>query len=240
MPGHDLMERTNALVQEHGTKWKTLTEILHAEGFRQDDGTSLTVEAIRKRYNRWIRQSGATLQAEQQHSQKKEVHGEGTDPEATSPPLESPHKTRHTSEAMVPVGELLELFKGTIERRDAMLAQKLKAGDEKQYAEDRIVALEARLEERLLTTLKEQLVELVEDLVDQELKSMVGLRRIIWERPQNPGGQVDRREVFGSAWQCCWAELMSAMSIGVGLGEVIKINAPLVSAPQWMGRPIPV
>src|SRR5271157_4885218 len=165
MPGQKLMERTTALVQEHGTKWKTLIEILHAEGFTQDDGTSLTVEAIRKRYNRWMRQSGATRQAEQQHNRKKEVHGEAADPEATSPPLESPHKTGHTSEAMVPVGELLELFKGTIERRDAMLAQNLRATDQKQYAEDRIVALEARLEERLLTTLKEQLAELVADLV---------------------------------------------------------------------------
>ncbi len=173
MAGHDLMARINALVQEHGTKWKTLTEILRLEGFTQDDGTHLTVEAIRKRYNRWIRQSGAALQAKQRHSQKKEVHGETTDPEATSPLLESPHKTGHTSEAMVPVGELLELFKGSIERRDAMLAQKLKADDEKQYAEDRILALEARLEERLLTTLKQKLAELVSDLVDQELKSMV-------------------------------------------------------------------
>jgi hypothetical protein len=173
MPEHDLMERIYALVQEHGTKWKTVTEILHTEGYKQDDGSPLTVEIVRQRYRRGIRKSGATLEAEQQHSQEKEAHSETTDPEATSPPLESPHKTGHTSEAMVPVGELLELFKGTIERRDAMLAQKLKAGDEKQYAEDRILALEARLEERLLTTLKEQLAELVADLVGQEFKSML-------------------------------------------------------------------
>lgn len=173
MPGQKLMERTTALVQEHGTKWKTLIEILHAEGFTQDDGTSLTVEAIRKRYNRWMRQSGATRQAEQQHNGKKEVHGEAADPEATSPPLEAPPKTGHTSEAMVPVGELLELFRGTIERRDAMLAQKLKAEDEKEYAKDKIESVEARLEERLAGRLKEELIELVEDRVGQELKNMV-------------------------------------------------------------------
>ena len=138
MPEHDLMERIGALVQEYGTTWKTLAEKLFAEGFTQDDGTPLTAEAIRKRYNRWMRQ-----------------------------------ETGHSAEAMVPISELLELFKGTIERRDAMLAQKLKAEDEKEYAKDKIESVEARLEERLARRLKEELIELVEDRVDQELKNMV-------------------------------------------------------------------
>jgi hypothetical protein len=62
-----------------------------------------------------------------------------------------------------------------------MLAQKLQADDEKQYAEDRGGSMQARLEERLLKRLKEELVELVEDLVDRELRSMV-----------TPGGSFER------------------------------------------------
>src|SRR5208283_2757955 len=62
-----------------------------------------------------------------------------------------------------------------------MLARKLKADDEKQYAEDRITSMEARLEEKLLKRLKEGLAELVEDLVDRELKVMV-----------TPGGSFER------------------------------------------------
>ena len=37
MAKNNLRERTQALVKEHGTKWKTLTELLRSEGFTQDD-----------------------------------------------------------------------------------------------------------------------------------------------------------------------------------------------------------
>ena len=181
MAKNNLLERIKVLVKEHGTRWKTLTEILHSEGFTQDDGTPLTVDTLRKRYKRWVEQSGVTPNTENRQAPEQGTIGKSTDPEATSPLVGLPHKTGHTAEAMVPVSELLELFKGTIERRDAMLAQKLQADDEKQYAEDRMASVEARLEERLIRRLKEELVELVEDLVDQELKSMV-----------TPGGSFER------------------------------------------------
>lgn len=181
MAQKNLMERIKVLVKEHGTKWKTLTEILHSEGFMHDDGTPLTVDTLRKRYKRWVEQSGTTANTKEPHSQEKDARCEVIDPEAMRPPLELPHKTGHTGEAMVPVSELMELFKGTFERRDAMLAQKLQADSEKQYAEDRMSSVEARLEERLVRRLKEHLAELVEDLVDRELKNMV-----------TPGGSFER------------------------------------------------
>jgi hypothetical protein len=173
MPENKLMERIAALVQEHGTKWKTLTEILHAEGFTQDDGAPLAAEMVRQLYRRVTRKSETTSKMEKQQSLGKAFLGMVTDPEATSPPVASRHELGHTPEAMVPISQLLELFKGTIERRDAMLAQKLGAGDEKQCAEDRMVVLEARLEERLIRRLKEELIELVGDCVHQELRNMV-------------------------------------------------------------------
>ncbi|MGO9569302.1 MAG: hypothetical protein ACLP5H_17335 [Desulfomonilaceae bacterium] len=181
MAENNLMERTQALVKEHSAKWKRLTEILHSEGFTQDDGTPLTVDTLRKRYKRWVEQSGATTKTEELHSQESGARGGGAGPEMTAATAEPSDKTERSAEAMVPVSELLALFKGTLERRDAMLAQKLQADSEKQYAEVRMSTVEARLEEKLLRRLKEELVELVEDSVDQELKSMV-----------TPGGSLER------------------------------------------------
>jgi hypothetical protein len=176
MAENNLMERTKALVEEHGTKWKMLTQILQSEGFRQDDHTPLTVDTLRKRYKRWMEES-----EEMRQTTVNDSTGKRDDPQATKPPARTPPKAAHTPEATVPVSELMELFKGTLERRDAMLAQKLQAENEKQYAEDRILAMEARLEERLTRRFKQEFIELVEDLVDRELKGMV-----------TPGGSFER------------------------------------------------
>ena len=181
MAENNLMERTEALVKEYGTKWKSLTDILHSEGFTQDDGSPLTVDTLRKRYKRWIEQSEAKPSPETLHSQENEHPGKVPNPEATRALVKPPAKTGHTTEAVVPVSEFLELFKGSLERRDEMLAQKFKADDEKRYAEDRLTSMEERLEEKLVKRLKEELAELVEDRVDEELKSMV-----------TPGGSFER------------------------------------------------
>jgi len=181
MPENNLMERTTALVKEYGTTWKTIAGLLHQEGFTQPDGSPLTVDTLRKRYKKWIEQSEATPSPETLRSQENASPAKVPHPEATSQPDKSPGKTKHTVEAMIPVSELLELFKVSLERRDAMLAQKLKTDDEKQLSQDRLTSMEERLEEKLVKMLKEELTELVEDSVDRELKSMV-----------TPGGSFER------------------------------------------------
>ena len=118
MAKNNLRERTQALVKEHGTKWKTLTELLRSEGFTQDDGTPLTVDTLRKRYKRWVEQSAATAKIEERHSQENGARGEGAGPEMTAAPAELSDKTERSAEAMVPVSQLLDLFKGTLERRE--------------------------------------------------------------------------------------------------------------------------
>ena len=175
MAENNLMERTNALVKQYGQKWKSLAEMLHGEGFTQPDGSPLTVDTLRKRYKRWIEQSEATSRPETLRSQEDVHPTKATNPNGTSALGKSPGKTKHTVEAIIPVSELLELFKGSLERRDAMLAQKLKTDDEKQDTEDRLTSMEARLEEKLLKRLKEELAELVADSVDRELKNMITL-----------------------------------------------------------------
>ena len=174
----NLMERTVALVKEYGTKWTKIVTLLSEEGFKREDGSPLTVDTIRKRYKRLLKQREESKREPRRESRKEKGAIEHPEP---SEAKESPDKIIHTTETTVPVGELLELFKGTLERRDQMLAEKLINNTYSQETENRIISMEARLEEKLLKSLKEELLELVQDQVDQELKTMV-----------SPGGSFER------------------------------------------------
>jgi hypothetical protein len=181
MTQNNLMERIDALVKEYGSKWKSIAEMLHSEGFTQRDGSPLTVDTLRKRYKRWIGQPKATSNQEKPQSREDTDTGTETVPEAKSQLIKAPRKTGHTAEAMVPVSELVDLFKESLERRDQMLAQRLKADDEKRSVQDGLSSIQKHLEEKLLKTLKEELNELAADVVDRELKMMV-----------SPGGSFER------------------------------------------------
>ncbi len=178
----DLMERTDSLVKEYGTRWTKLVAVLTEQGLTREDGNPLTVDTIRKRYKKWKQQPGEPMtEPQRQPRKKKEVVAvpEPSKTERAHP--ESPDKTIDTTNATVPVEELLKLFKGSLERRDQMLADKIKNESHSRGTEDRIVSIEARLEEKLLKRLKEELTELVQDQVDQEMKTMV-----------SPGGSFER------------------------------------------------
>jgi hypothetical protein len=174
----DLMERTESLVKEYGPKWTRIVGILREEGFKREDNSPLTVDTIRKRYKRWGEQRGEPVRRTRK---KKEIPKELPSPGTKSVSPETPTESMHTTETTVPVGELLDLFKGSLERRDQMLAEKLKNNTYSPETENRIISMEARLEEKLLKRLKEELVELVRDQVDAELKTMV-----------SPGGSFER------------------------------------------------
>ena len=178
----NLMERTDALVKEYGTKWTRILGVLSEEGFSKEDGSSLTVDTIRKRYKRWLEQRGELKREPERKSQRKEEAVPRLKTSETKSALpKSPDKTIHTDDASVPVGELLELFKGSLERRDQMLSEKLKNDAYSRGTEERIVSMEARLEEKLLKKIREEVTELVQDQVDAELKTMV-----------SPGGSFER------------------------------------------------
>ncbi len=181
MPENHLMERTDELVQTHGKKWKRIVSILTHEGFGREEGTPLTGDTIRKRYQRWLKNGGTLPQERDSQAPGKPVIGSAGAPESETTAKESSDKSIHTSDAVIPVSELLELFKGSLERRDQMLADKIKNDTYFHAAEERIVALEAHLEERLLKRLKEEVAEHVPDHVDEELKTMLG-----------PGGSFQR------------------------------------------------
>jgi hypothetical protein len=178
----DLMERTESLVKEYGAKWTRIVGILTNEGFKREDNSHLTVDTIRKRYKRWSEQRGESKREPAIRTRKKnEIHQEVPSPMTENESPKSHEKNIHTTETTVPVGELLELFKGSLERRDQMLAEKLKNDAYSDETESRIISMEARLEEKLLKRLKEELLELVQDQVDAELKTMV-----------SPGGSFER------------------------------------------------
>ena len=168
MPGLDLKERTDSLIKEYGTKWSKIVSILVEEGVTREDGTPLTVDTVRKRYQRW--HEGEAKKEPRRESPKK--------PSQKSP---VPAKTIHTTEPSIPVTDILELFRGSLERRDEMLAERIRNDTYSREREDAVVSMEARLEEKILKRLRDELVELVQDQVDQELKTMV-----------SPGGSFER------------------------------------------------
>lgn len=177
MPGLDMKERTDSLIKEYGTRWSRIVSILTEEGFSREDGTPLTVDTIRKRYQRWHDEA----KKEPRRESPKKVRKEPFLGKTEKTPSDTRHKTIHTTDASIPVADLIELFRGSLERRDQMLAEKLRNNTYSPGTEETIISMESRLEERLLKTLKEELVELVQDQVDQELKTMV-----------SPGGSFER------------------------------------------------
>lgn len=180
MPEKDLMEVTHRLVQEHGTKWKKLTELLYEDGFKQDDGSALTVDTIRKRYKKWLQQRGEAPKKKSRTPRKAKVQKSA--PSGPMPVIgETPNSFYHKPEPSIPVSDLLDLFKSSLERRDAMLADKIKNDAYSHENEDRLSLLEARLEAKILNRLRKDLPELVQERVDQELKAMV-----------TPGGSFER------------------------------------------------
>lgn len=181
MPDRDLMETTHSLVQELGPKWKKIVSALNDKGFRKDDGTPLTIDTVRKRYKRWLRESGTDPQPGQRQAPKEQPRQETTGPKPTDPRDESSEKSEHAGEAVIPVSELIDLFRGSIERRDAMLAEKVKSDSYARESEEYLRTIEARLEERLLKHLKEELLGVIQDAVDEELKNML-----------TPGGSFTR------------------------------------------------
>lgn len=181
MQKNHLMERSDELVNIHGRRWKKIISILTAEGFTQDDGSPLTGDIIRKRYQRWLKNAVKMPKTRALPAQKRRATGktEATEPETSAD--SSSEKSIYTSNATIPVSELLELFKGSLERRDHMLAEKAKNYTYFHAVEERISLMEARLEAKLLKRLKDEVAERVTENVDDELKTMLA-----------PGGSFER------------------------------------------------
>ena len=52
MPKPPLMERAGELVEEMGTRWKEIAEVIEKEGYRDQAGNPLSANALRKRWKR--------------------------------------------------------------------------------------------------------------------------------------------------------------------------------------------
>ena len=117
----NLMERVDILVGEHGKKWKEIVSILEQEGYAES-GQPLNTNTIRKRYDRWIKAEKKMLPP----AEEAKRHAEKVEPVKTlRPPLASPDNKSNT---MVSAKEVLELLKGSIERRDNILATQFSKG----------------------------------------------------------------------------------------------------------------
>ena len=157
----DLMERVDILVGQHGKKWKEIISILEKEGYVQS-GQPLGTNTIRKRYDRWLK---ATKKMGPPSLELK-GHPETVTPAKTQPPPSS--KADDKSDMMVSAKEVLELLKGSIERRDSMLASQIQKEQEKAY--DGL--LEQRLETRLTEKLSSKINEAVQNVAAAALRKL--------------------------------------------------------------------
>jgi hypothetical protein len=158
----NLMERVDILVGEHGKKWKDIISILEEEGY-VESGHPLGPNTIRKRYDRWIKAEKkmlppveeAKICAERKLAEKKE-----------RPPVPKPDDK---SDMMVSAKEVLELLKGSIERRDSILASQFQKDHDKEYD----AAREQRMEERLTEKVHTMMEALVSDKVSSALEELL-------------------------------------------------------------------
>jgi hypothetical protein len=158
----NLMERVDILVGEHGKKWKDIILILEQEGYAES-GQLLNTNAIRKRYDRWIKAEKKMLppvEEAKRHAEKAEAA------KTQRPPLP---RTDDKSAVMVSAKEVLELLKGSMERRDSMLAQQLTKEHDKEYDAER----EQRMEDRLTEKTGAQVEALVPEKVNSALQELL-------------------------------------------------------------------
>jgi hypothetical protein len=158
----NLMERVDLLVGEHGKKWKDIISILEQEGYAES-GQLLNTNTIRKRYDRWIKAEKKMLSP----AEEAKRHDEKAEPAKTQrPPLP---KTDDKSDMMISAKEVLELLKGSMERRDSMLAEQLTKEHDKEYD----AAREQRVEERLTEKTRAMVEALVPDKVSGALEELL-------------------------------------------------------------------
>jgi len=151
----DLMERVEELVAAKGRQWKEIAVVLEQEGYTELD-RPLSPNTIRKRYDRWLK----AVKKMPPPSQERKQHAERV--ERQHPPLP---RTDQESDMTVSAKEVLELLRGSIERRDSILAAQVGKEQDKEYDEIR----EQRMEERLT----EKTRALVEALVPEKVNVAV-------------------------------------------------------------------
>lgn len=192
----DLMERVEELVATKGRQWKEIASVLEQEGYVELD-QPLTSNTIRKRYDRW-------LKAEKKMpppSQERKMHHEREKPQPAAVP-----KTAHESDMTVSAKEVLELLRGSIERRDNILAAQVGKEQDKEYDELR----EQRMEERLT----EKTRELVETLVPEKVN--VSVRELMEE-----GGsfQYDIEALVSQLVEIKVSDSLSSLLSGIEIKE---------------------
>jgi len=182
----DLMDRAAQLFQElGGPRWSEIAVTLQKEGFLED-GKSLSSNALRKRF-----QKDPVLRKLLEDSRKGKPQRAKTPApreaqvKRPGPPVTRPKRDNtkdHTPDEIVTAKQVLSLLQGTMQRRDEMLLEQIrksntgpdylvireiedkmvnKMNEEWKRLEDELEQIEARLE------------ILVEDKVEENLKSMV-------------------------------------------------------------------
>jgi hypothetical protein len=176
-------ERAVQLFYElQGPKWSQMARMLEEEGF-VEDGKPLTANALRKRFDKDSVLRGVLDDYRQEKPQREET--------ARSPiqrpglPVTRVKRNKiadRTTDTAVTAKEMLALLQGSMQRRDEMLLEQIRQSHTiSDTTIIRQIEEEVKLMEVRLNAIEERLEILVEDKVEENLKSMV-----------TPGGSFER------------------------------------------------
>lgn len=180
--GLDLMDRATQLFQElKGPKWSEIAKTIETEGYLED-GKPLSSNALRKRF-----QKDPVLRKLLEDARKGRPRRErtpaptGTQVKKPAPPV-TRAKRDNTADTTVTAKEVLDLLQGSMQRRDEMLLEQIRKSNT--ISDTRIIQEieeEVKLMETRMSDIEERLEILVEDKVEENLRSMV-----------TPGGSFER------------------------------------------------
>lgn len=161
MDKKEFLDRMIELVSKRGKKWSEIASALEEEGYTES-GKPLNPNTIRKRYARWEERQRPEKASLKQEIADKEIR-RAEPKRAPVSPEGQPEKS-----GMLSAGEMFELLRESMERRDAMLSAQLqKASDKESDAEK-----ERRLESRLISRLETMIEETVEARISAAQKQM--------------------------------------------------------------------
>jgi len=181
----DLMGRAAQLFEElQGPRWSEIADSLEKEGYLED-GRPVSSNALRKRFQkdpvlRKVLSDYRQGKSGKEKTPEFRVRKQNLDSVAAQSMgrIKRTKKPDHTSYTTVTAKEVLDLLQGSIQRRDEMLLEQIRKSNTDsdtgimRQIEDKIMEKLKTVEEQLQEA-EERLAILVEDKVDEALRSMV-------------------------------------------------------------------
>ena len=164
------------LVREHGRSWTTIAKKMEEkEGriYRADDGKPFTANALRKKFDNYLKYHPELYREAQELGLTTDAKPQAR-PRTVSPPAPPESTTAVLPEdSTVSAREVLTLLKGSVERRDAMLAEKIRHENIPQYDPSMMTDMQDRLEAKLIESVQRTVEDVVGRRIDEALSAIL-------------------------------------------------------------------